>query len=122
MATYTKELFTNSSAGRPILVAGTNTTTATFVHVTGTSNTIIDEVWLYAVNSNTAQQTLSIEFGGSTSTNDIIPVAINPSEGMYICIPGVPITGNGTASSNIKAFATVANAIIISGYINRIEP
>lgn len=122
MATYSKEFLTNSSAGRPILVAGTNTATATFVHVTGTSNTTIDEVWLYAINSNISQQTLSIEFGGNTSPNDIIPVAIAPREGMYICVPGVPLTGTGTASSNIKAFATVANVITISGYVNRIIP
>lgn len=122
MATYTKEFLSNSSNGRPILVAGTNTGTATSIHFTSTSNTNIDEVWLYGVNTNVDTQILYIEFGSNTSPNDLIPITMKPNDGLYVCIPGLPLRGTGTATSNIKAYASTANVISVTGYVNRIEP
>jgi hypothetical protein len=120
MATYTKELLSNSSSGRPILVTGTNTATATSIHVTSSSNTNIDEVWLYATTN--AVSVLSIEFGSNTNPNDVIPITMEANQGVYICVPGLILKGNGSAGSNITAFASTANVVRVTGYVNRIAP
>jgi len=58
MATYTKVKLSESTTGRMIKVAQT-ATAGTLIHATGTSSTIIDEVWLYAVNSDTTARKLT---------------------------------------------------------------
>jgi len=121
MATYTKVLLSGSTGGRPIKVAAT-ATAGTTIHATGISATIIDEVWLYATNTDTSTRTLTIEFGGVTSPDDLIIVGIPALSGITVLLPGQPLTGDGAAARTIRAFCSVANKVNIIGFVNRITP
>jgi hypothetical protein len=121
MATYSKELLSGSTGGRPIKV-GATATPGTTIHATGTSSTTVDEVWLYAMNTDTTDRKLTIEFGGVTSPDDLIEVEVPAEDGLLLLVPGLPLTGTGSATREIKAFAATTNVITISGYVNRITP
>lgn len=120
MATFTKTLLSGSTQGRAIKVAAT-ASTGTTIHATGTSSSIIDEVWLYAYNSSTGPIALTIEYGGTTAPDQNIKVDVPPTSGLMLVVPGLILTGTGAAANNITAFAGTANVITISGYVNRIS-
>ena len=120
MSTYTKVLLSGSSFGLPIKVAQT-ATTGTTIHATGTSSSVIDEVWLYANNTDTTDIQLTIEFGGTTSPDNTIVVTIGAKAGLFLVIPGFILRGTGSVAKTITAFAGTANKILITGYVNRIS-
>jgi hypothetical protein len=122
MATFTKEFLSGSDGGRPIKLTGTNTNASVLIHTTGTSNTVIDEVWLYAVNRDSVDRTAYIQFGGTTEPDDLLTIAIEPNSGLYVASAGLPLTGTGSSGRTINAYASAANVVSVVGYINRIEP
>lgn len=119
MATYSKQLFSASSTGAPITVTATSSV-GTTIHATGTSSTIIDEVWLYACNTSTSPVLLTIQFGGTASPQNSKPITIPPQSGDVLVIAGLPLTGTGAAASTVYAFAATGSVITVSGYVNRI--
>jgi hypothetical protein len=121
MATFSKELLSGSSQGRGILVAAT-ATPGTTIHATGTSSTIEDEIWLYAHNSSASGVKLTVEFGGTTSPNDLVEFTVAAESGLYLIVPGLVLTGTGSVASTVRAFAATTNVINIFGYVNRITP
>ena len=120
MATFTKVLLSGSTQGKPIKVAAT-ATTGTTIHATGTSSSIIDEVWLYAYNSSTGPIALTVEYGGTTAPDQNIKIDIPPTSGLTLVVPGLILTGTGAAANTISAFAGTTNVVTISGYVNRIS-
>jgi hypothetical protein len=121
MATYSKVLLSGSTGGRPIKVVAT-ATAGTTIHATGISATIQDEVWLYATNTSASAVELTVEFGGTSSPDDLIIVSIPAKSGLYLVAPGLVLTGDGAAARTIRAFAGSANVINVTGYANRITP
>lgn len=121
MATYSRVLLSGSTQGRQIKVVQTSTL-GTAIHSTGTSATIIDEIWLWATNSSTAALKLTIEFGAAASPDDLIEITIPPESGPILVVPGLCLTGSGAAAAVVTAFAASANLVLISGYVNRITP
>lgn len=113
MATYSKIKLSGGTDGRNIKVAATSTpgTTVHTAHATA-----LDEVWLWAVNSDTTDRKLTIEFGGTSSPDDLIEVTIPAETGLVAVIPGLLLTN----SVIVKAFAASANVVLVNGYINRI--
>lgn len=120
MATFTKQLLSGSTQGKGIKVVAT-ASTGTTIHATGTSSSIIDEVWLYAYNSSTGPVTLTIEYGGTTAPDNNIKLDIPATSGLTLVVPGLILTGTGAAANTVTAFAGTANVITISGYVNRIS-
>jgi len=120
-ATFSKVLLSGSTNGKQIKVAAT-ATAGTTIHATGTSATILDEVWIYAVNSSTSSVKLTIEWGEATAPDGNIEVTVLPEAGLVTIIPGLVLSGTGSAATTIKAFAGTANVIMLSGYVNRITP
>lgn len=120
MATFTKVALSGSTQGKAIKVAAT-ASTGTTIHATGTSSSIIDEVWLYAYNSSTGPITLTIQFGGTTSPDNDIKVDIPATSGLTLVVPGLMLTGTGAAANTVYAYAGTTNVITISGYVNRIS-
>ena len=120
MATFTKVLLSESTNGKAIKVGATSST-GTPIHATGSSSSIIDEVWLYAYNSDTAARLLTIQFGGTSAPDNDIKVTIPPQSGLTLVVPGLILTGTGTGANTIYAYASVTNVIMISGYVNRIS-
>ena len=117
MATYSKIPFSGSTDGRMIKVAAT-ATPGTTIHTGSNTATTIDEIWLYAVNSDTTDCKLTIEFGGTTSPDDLIEFTVKAENGLYLILPGFILKGNATPLV-ITAFAATANVISIGGFVNR---
>tara|TARA_B100000586_G_C19863455_1_gene323847 strand:+ start:22 stop:384 length:363 start_codon:yes stop_codon:yes gene_type:complete len=118
MATFSKELLSASTDGRAIKVAAT-ATAGTLIHTGSTTATTIDEIWLYAVNSDSTDRKLTLEWGGVTVPDDLIEITIGAEAGLVLVAPGLLIKGNSTALL-VRAFAATANVVDIHGYVNRI--
>lgn len=114
MASYTKEILSASINGKPISVAATSTP-GTTIHTAQSGTTGKDVVWLYAVNQSASNVKLTIEFGGTT-TAEQIEVTVDAESGLILVVPGLPIN-NGLV---VSAFCGSANAINITGYVNRV--
>ena len=118
MATFTKAVLTGSTDGRAIKVAATSSPGTT---VTTGSSTAADlhEVWLYAQNTSAADVKLTVEWGGTTSPDDLIEQTITAEAGLTLVAPGLLIKGNATPLV-VKAFAATTNVITLHGYVNQI--
>ena len=119
MATYSKVLLSGSTQGKAIKVVAT-ASAGTTIHATGTSATIEDEIWLYAYNSSSVTVVLTIQFGGTTAVDNDIKLSIPATSGLTLVVPGLILTGTGSAANTVAAYAATANVITISGYVNRI--
>jgi hypothetical protein len=106
--------------GRQIKVAAT-ATPGTTVHSTGVSASVFDELWLWASNTDTAAKKLTIEWGGTTSPDDLIEQTIPPEAGLYPIVQGLRLSGTGAAGRDVKAFCETANVVMVSGHVNRIS-
>jgi hypothetical protein len=114
MATYSKTTLSGSTNGRQIKVVAT-ASAGTLIHTAHA--TALDEIWLYAVNDTATDRLLTIQWGGTTATDDDIEFTVKAQNGLYLIVPGLLLTG-GTV---VRAYcAAAANAIQISGYVNRI--
>ena len=118
MATYSKVILSGSTNGAPVAVAAT-TSPGTTIHATGTSSTTLDEIWLYATNTSSAAVTLTIQYGGTATVNQI-QQSIPANSGLTLTIPGLILTGTGAAATTVYAYAGTTNVINISGYVNRV--
>ena len=114
MATFTKVQLSGSTNGRGIAVAAT-ATLGTTIHTAHA--TALDEIWLYANNIHSSAVVLTVEYGGVTTTSDLIQtsIAATPSGLVLICA-GLLVTG----SVVVTAFADTANKIELFGFVNRI--
>ncbi len=115
MATYSKQLLSGGTNGKNIEVAATSSA-GTTIHtaIAGTSD--MDEVWLYACNTDSTDRKLTIEYGGTTSSDDLTEITITAEAGWVLVCPGL-LLQNGLV---VKAFAATANVININGFVNRI--
>jgi len=118
MATFSKITLSGSTDGRGVKVAAT-TSSGTTIHTGSTTATTLDEVWLYAVNTSTTAVKLTVQWGGTTATDDDIEQTIPGESGLVLVAPGLIIKGNATALV-VRAYAGTANVIVIHGYVNRI--
>ena len=119
--TFSKVLLSGSTNGKAVKVVQT-VTAGTTIHATGTSATILDEIWIYAVNSSSSSVKLTIEWGEATVPDGNIEVTVLPEAGLVTIIPGLVLSGTGSAATTVKAFAGTTNVIMLSGYVNRITP
>ena len=117
MATFSKITLSGSTDGRSIKVAAT-ATAGTTIHTGSATATTYDEVFLYAVNSDTAPHKLTIEWGGTSAPDDLVEMTIPAEAGAILVIPGWLIKGNATPLI-VKAFADTANLITVNGYVNQ---
>jgi len=119
MATFAKTKLSGSTDGRPVLVAAT-ATAGTVIHTGSGTATTYDEIWLYAINTHSADVKLTLEWGGVTSPNDLIEQTITTEAGLTLIAPGLLIKGNASTALIVRAFAATTNVISIHGYVNQI--
>ena len=115
MPTIAKVVLSGSTNGRGIKVVPTSTA-GTTIHTTGSGTSNFDEVWLWAVNSDTTDRKLTLEFGGTTSPDDLIEFTVPAEDGLYALVEGLPINN----AIVVRAFCATANVVMIHGYANRI--
>lgn len=118
MTTYNKTILSGSTDGRAILVAAT-ATPGTTIHTGSSTASTLDEIWIYATNTDTTDRKLTIEWGGTSSPGDLIEFTVPAENGLYLVVPGLTIKGNATPLV-VRAFAATTNVITVSGYVNRI--
>ena len=117
MATAVKRKLSGSTDGMPIKVVAT-ATAGTTIHTVpaGTTDGSYDEIWLYAYNGHTTTVTLTIEYGGATVPDQNIIITLAAKSGLTLIVPGLILQN----ALSVKAFASVANVITLSGFVNRI--
>ena len=115
MATYSKQKLSGSTNGKNIKVAAT-ATAGTTIHaaVTGTSD--MDEIWLYACNTDGSDRKLTIEYGGATAPDELTEITLTAEAGWVLVCPGLLLQNDLV----VKAFAAAANVVNINGFVNRI--
>jgi len=118
VATYTKVKLSGSTDGRAIKVAAT-ATAGTTIHTGSATATTYDEIWLYAMNTSASSVKLTIEWGGTSSPDDLIELTVLPEAGLVTVVPGLVIKGNATPLV-VRAFAATANVVTIHGFVNQI--
>lgn len=115
---YKKRKLSGSTDGRGIKVSATSTP-GTLIHTA--LSTIAanewDEVWLKAINTSGSAVKLTVEWGGTTSPDDLLEVTIPAEDGFTEVIPG-HVLQNG---AEVRAFAATADGIVIHGFVNRFE-
>jgi len=118
MALFSKITLSGSTDGRAIKVAAT-ATAGTTIHTASSTATVYDEIWLYAQNTDTTARKLTIEWGGTSSPDDLIELTIPAESGLTLVAPGLVLKGNSTPLV-VRAFAATTNVITIHGFVNRI--
>ena len=115
--------FSGSTQGRRILVAAT-ATPGTLIHTTGTPayTSQYDRLFINAMNYDTADIVLTIEFGGTTSPDDLIAVTLPSKSGIVIVVDGDLLAGDGASGVNVRAFAGTGNKVTIGGFVMRVTP
>ena len=113
MTTFTKLVLSGSTTGLGIKVVAT-ATAGTTIHTAHATD--LDEIWIWAVNSSSSAVKLTIEWGEATAPDGNIEGNIPAESGLYAVIPGLLLTN----SLVVKAFASVANVVLIHGFVNRI--
>lgn len=118
MSTYSRVLLSGSTNGRAIPVAAV-ATPGTAIHTAASGTTSFDEVYLWATNVTGTDATLTIEWGGVTDPGDhIIKQYVIPARSA----PTPILMGHNLNNSLlVKAFSGTANAINLTGYVNRIS-
>ena len=111
-----KKPLSGSTDGRPIKITQTATAGDLLHTATGDANRN-DELWIYANTTSSADVELTIEFGGATSPDGHIVVGIPFKEGSILVVPGISLQ----AGLEIRAFASVADVVNITGYYNRVK-
>ena len=115
MPTIAKTILSGSTSGRGIKVVAT-ATAGTLIHTAVTGASDIDEITLHAVNSDTTDRKLTIEYGGATVPDDLIEFTVPAEDGLYWIIDGLPLNGGLI----VRAFCASANVVMIHGFAHRI--
>lgn len=115
MATFTKALLSGSTNGKGIKVVQT-ATAGTLIHTAVSGTSSFDEIWLYAYNGHTTTVTLTIEFGEATVPDGNIVITLPNKAGRLLIVDGRLLQN----SLVVRAFASVANVVVIDGFVNQI--
>jgi hypothetical protein len=113
MATFSKQLLTNSTNGKQILVTS-SVAPGDFIHIASNSSTTIDEVFLYGINNSSIPVTASVLWG-NTGSIDTIQTTLPALSGRVQIADG-RLLANGLS---IRAYST-GNSCSFDGFVNRI--
>ncbi len=102
-----------STNGRPIAV-GATTSPGTLIHTAPAGS--LDEMYLYAANVTNTAALLTVQFGGTTTADNIVVTSIPANSGLVQIAFGQRLTGG----VEVRAFSATANAINMTGIVNRI--
>jgi hypothetical protein len=115
MPIYTPNVLSGSTNGRPIQVNAT-ASPGTTIHTVSTATGAVEDIFIDAYNVGSGDKTLTIEFGGTATTNHLY--ALIPSQaGPYRVVSGLRL--NGATGMTIAAFASATGNFVITGGVNR---
>lgn len=114
MAEFGKQFLSGSTNGAAIKVTGTGTGSTVTAHTAHATSK--DEIWIWAVNTSTADVKLTIEWATATAADGNIEFTVPAESGLFNIIPGLILSNSLT----VKAFAGTADVILLTGFVNRI--
>jgi hypothetical protein len=122
MATYSKEFFTGCATdqGGTGIALAIDSGTFTTIHATPTTTTTLDEIWMYAVNSHSADLKVTIRFGGVEEPEDYIETTVTAESGLVLLVPGLILQGMASTGQIILGAAATGDEVAVYGYVNRI--
>lgn len=115
--TETRIGFSAATNGATMTVNTTSAISPMTVHTAGPGIYNWDDIWIWAANTDTISRTISLYFGAHSSVGDMAIGSYDlPPGGMPVLIcPGLFLRNSGV----VEAFASVANKINLTGYVNR---
>ena len=122
MATYSKEFFTGCAAdqGGTGIALAVDSGTFTTIHTTTTTASTLDEIWMYAVNSHSADLKVTIQFGGVEEPEDYIEQTVTAESGLVLIVPGLILQGKTSTGLIVLGAAATGDEVAVYGYVNRI--
>ena len=114
MPTYTEHLLSGSTKGLGISMTGTGTGSSVTIHTTPAGASNHDNITIDAVNTHTAAVTLTIEFGGTAVTTNVV-VELAAGSGLQRVVAASPLND----SAVVTGFASVADKVNIFGIAHR---
>lgn len=121
---YTKVKLSEAGAINAPICAydGANPGISVPIHITGTSSTVLDEVWIWAWSQSGLDMTLDFEIAGVGGFQSNHLVATNGINTPQLIIPGLIIAGTGSAGTSIRVTdQAISGAVYVMGYVNRIS-
>lgn len=112
---YTAITLSGSTNGRPVLADATSSP-GTTIHTVSTATGTLEELYLDAYNTQSADRLLVIEFG-STATTSHLYCTVPAQGGPYRVAAGLRL--QGATGQIIRAFATATGCVVIAGGANQ---
>lgn len=112
---FTKDKLSGSTNGKGIKVVAI-ATLGTTIHTAVSGTSSFDEIWIWVYNGHTVSVNLTIEWGEATVPDGNTFIAIPNKSGRFLIIDGRLLNN----SLVVTAFASVANVLVIDGYVNKI--
>lgn len=118
MATFTRQKLSGSTDGKPIKVAATGSP-GTAIHTALSGTAGWDEIYMWVSNPTANARLLTIGWGSETDPDGLIckDVSIPANSPPIPIVPGI-VLQNAAA---VTAWADAANALLITGNVNRIQ-
>ena len=120
MATYSKVQLSEGAGDGTGIELAVDSGTFTDIHTTTTTATTLDEIWLYASNTDTTDRKFTFKFGGTDSPDDIIEVTVTAESGLMLVIPGLTLSGKASTGLTVQGACAQASVGTVFGYVNRI--
>lgn len=112
--TYLRRPLSGSTHGRGIKLTGTGTGSSVAIHTGQASATLVDVATLYAMNFDSVVRRVTVEWGATSSPDDLIQLDVPPKSGLVPIVLDLPIRN----SLPVKAWADAANLVVIFGFVN----
>ena len=122
MATYSKVFFTGCAAdeGGTGIALAVDSGAFTTIHTTTTTAATLDEIWVYAVNSHSADLKVTLQFGGDQEPEDYIEYTVAAEAGLVLLVPGLILQGKTSTGLIVKGACATGDEVAVYGYVNRI--
>jgi hypothetical protein len=104
-------VLSGSTNGKAIKVGATSTP-GTLLHTAVAGTSSIDWVWLAVTNTSASDVAITVEWGGTTSPDNLMTFTVPAKDGWYWIAKGLPLN-NGLV---IGAFAGTTNVLTVMGF------
>lgn len=96
------------------------TTTFTYARTASNVTSAASSGSVYPAATAASQSVrLTVQWGGTTAVDDDITYTMTNQNGLYLICAGLVLRGNATPLV-VRAYADVANVVVMHGYVNRI--
>jgi len=120
MATYSKVALSGGAADGTGIELAVDSGTFTTIHTTTTTVSTLDEIWLYASNTDATDRKVTLKFGGTDDPDDLIEYTVTAESGLALVVPGLILAGKASTGLILLGAAAVASKVTVFGYVNRI--